>query len=177
MVITCRQAAVAVLAGVVAAAGVAGVLNSGGCAAKRRAREWAVVSRTYAKTSFVNQSSRPVRVQVVVGERSDAPPGMGSSFVGQPQVIAPGGTYMALVQETKPYGVGFLFPDNQLLVVRFKVESAGATWEPVSAAWYEVVGALPEMIRITDDGEGGAPGAAADAGRIERVPRDWWPAE
>lgn len=159
-----------------AAAVVAAVCVQPGCGAKRRAREAQAVQRTYAQTSFVNQTDVPVRVSVVVGERTATPPGIGSSFWGQPAVVHPGGTYKALIQETKPYGVGFLFPDNQVLVVRFKVETAGATWEAGQTAWYEVVGAMPETIRLVPNAAG-APGVAVAAGRVELVPKEWWPAE
>jgi hypothetical protein len=165
-----------VVAGLAAAVFAGCATTFSGCAAKRRSRESQSVSRVYAKTSFVNQTAGPVRVTVVVGERTDTPPGIGSKYVGQPQVIAAGQTYQAIVQEIKPYGVGFLFPDNQILVVRFKVESAGATWEPAHGAWYEVVGSLPEVIRIVGGGDV-APMAESDTGRIELVPREWWPTE
>lgn len=159
-----------------AAAVVAAVCVQAGCGAKRRAREAQAVQRTYAATSFVNQTDIPVRVSVVVGERMATPPGIGSSFWGQPAVVQPGGTYKAVIQETKPYGVGFLFPDNGALVVRFKLETAGATWEAGKVAWYEVVGPMPESIRLVPN-DAGAPGVAVSAGRVEVVPREWWPAE
>jgi hypothetical protein len=122
----------------------------------------------------VNQTDSPVRVTVVVGERTATPPGIGSTYWGQPQMVAPGGSYKALIQETKPYGVGFLFPDNQDLVVRFKLETAGATWEEGKAAWYEVVGVLPDTVWMLPNAAG-APGVEVATGRVEVVPKDWWP--
>ncbi len=165
-----RTASVVVLA---AAVGVAS-LTPAGCAAKRKARESQSVDRTYARTSFINDSGTSVRVTVVIGERTKTPPGVGSTYRAQPQLILPGGTYAALVQERKPYGVGFLFPDNQDLVVRFKVESAGATWEPTQVAWYEVVGPVPESIRLLPN-QAGAAGVQPSTGRVDIVPREWWP--
>ncbi len=147
-----------------------------GCAAKRKARESQSVARIYAKTAFVNDTDAAIRLSIVIGERIATPPGIGSSLRAEPQLIPPGGTYAALVQEKKPYGVGFLFPDNQDLVVRFKVESAGATWEPQQLAWYEVVGAMPESIRLVPN-PAGPPGVTASTGRVEMVPREWWPRE
>lgn len=161
------------LASVVAAGA---VMPLEGCAARRRAREAAAAERTYARTSFVNQGDMPVRVTLVVGERTDAPPGLGSTFMDTPRLIPPGGTYQAVVQDRKPYGVGFLFPENEDLVVRFKLEAAAATWEPARVAWFESVGPLPEVIRLMP-GEGGAPTAISDVGRLEPVPREWWPKE
>lgn len=160
----------------VAAAAIAAGFLPAGCAAKRRSQQAQSVERIYAQTSFVNQSGLPVRVTVVVGERKATPPGIGTSFRGEPVVVAPDGTYKATVQETKPYGVGFLFPENLVLVMRFKVESSGPTWEQMRHAWYEVVGPVPEKIRIVA-GDDGAPAAAVDSGRLELVPIDWWPVD
>lgn len=151
-------------------------LPASGCGARRRARESQSVERMYARTSFVNQSDTSVRVTVVIGERTTTPPGMGSTFTSEPQQLSPGETYQATVQEKKPYGVGFLFPENQDLVVRFKLESTTATWEPAHVAWFEAVGPLPAAIRILP-GDGGVPTAISDTGRIEAVPREWWPKE
>lgn len=162
----------ALLAAVAAAA----LSSAPGCAAKRKAREAQSVARIYAKTAFINDTDAAIRLSIVIGERTTAPPGIGSSLRAEPQLIPPGGTYAALVQERKPYGVGFLFPDNQDLVVRFKVESARATWEPQQLAWYEVVGAMPESIRLVPN-PAGAPGVTVATGRVEMVPREWWPRE
>ena len=154
----------------------AGLLPVSGCAAKRKSREAQSVERTYAKTAFINDTGASVRLSIVIGERTSTPPGIGSTYHAEPQLITPGSTYAALVQEKKPYGVGFLFPDNQELVVRFKVESAGATWEQSQFAWYEVVGAMPESIRLVPN-QAGAPGVQPSTGRVEVVPREWWPKE
>jgi len=159
---------------VAAAMTAAGLAATPGCAAKRKSRESQSIERTYAKASFINDTAAPVRLSIVVGERSENPPGMGTTYSAEPQVIGPGGTYLALIQERKPYGVGFLFPDNMDLVVRFKVESAGATWEPSQFAWYEVVGPMPEVIRLFPN-QAGAPGVRLSTGRVELVPQDWWP--
>jgi len=147
----------------------------GACGARRRARENLAATRIYTQTAFINQGDAPIRVTVVVGERLATPPGIGSTFVGQPQMIAPGGTYNAVLQEKKPYGAGFLFPEGEDLVVRFKVESSGATWEAATAAWFEVVGPVPVTIRLLPGD--GVSNAAGEGGRIELVPAEWWPEE
>lgn len=152
----------------------------GGCA-RHRARQASVVSRTYADTLFENHADVPVRLTIWACERSPKPPGIGATFRDVPRVLAPGEKYKALVKESRPYGVGFLWPEESERVIRIRLERLGATWETPAAAWYEVVGPLPKLVTIhageSSDQPFGAPVATSEEARIELVPREWWPTE
>lgn len=118
-----------------------------------------------------NATSVPVVATFSVGERLSQAPGM-RELVSASTSIIPAGSSIDYTMRCPP---GYRVDRESGLrgVARVKIETVAATWDAPSFAWFEAVGKFPSSLKIL-----GAPDAlslTASDGRMEPVPREWWP--
>lgn len=120
-----------------------------------------------------NSSTRAVRINVLVGRRDLDSPLLLAPRLGIKKTIRSGDTLKYDVVLAEPDDKEPPFADE--MVFRFRVEVIYPHWRVPRVAWYELLGPLPEQVRMSD----GFSGVLLSATGLDfaLVPEEYWQLE